>query len=334
MYVHNIVRAVGRGSNLTRQLLTFSRRQPLQLKDIDLNEVVANTAGMLKRLIGENILLECILMPEPAFVNGDAGMIEQMLINLAINSRDAMEAGGRLVVRTVPASIQASPPAVHSRAKAGDYFRLSVSDSGCGIAPEHLPHIFDPFFTTKDVGKGTGLGLASVFGIIEQHHGWVEAESRLGRGTTISLYFPRVSQSAHVDEVPQTVSLPVNGHETILVAEDETAILQVLKLLLSGHGYTVLEAPSGTVALDIWRQSRSSIDLLLTDMVMPEGLSGIDLAKQMRKEIPELRIIFCSGYSPEFFEGKFVLGAHDYFLHKPYDPNDLLLLIRKALDAA
>ena len=197
-----IFRAAQRAANLTRQLLTFSRRQPMQPKDLDLNEVVANVTKMLRRLIGEDIALETRYAPGGASIHADPGMMEQVLMNLAVNARDAMPKGGRLTVETAPVTLADTTQFTKPTARPGDFIRLSITDTGCGMAPEHLPHLFEPFFTTKDVGKGTGLGLATVFGIVEQHQGWIEVESQLNQGTTFHIYFPRLARKLVNGEQP------------------------------------------------------------------------------------------------------------------------------------
>jgi two-component system cell cycle sensor histidine kinase/response regulator CckA len=330
--IKHIAHAVEQGANLTRQLLTFSRRQPFQPKKCNLNDIVANTTTMLQRLIGEHISLEFVASQKSEPVNADAGMMEQVLINQAINSRDAMSQGGRLTVQTATILLDEAQAAAKPGARPGAYVRLSVSDTGCGIAPEHLPHVFEPFFTTKDVGKGTGLGLATVFGIIEKHHGWIEVKSQVGMGTVFHLFLPRESNLSGSVAEPAHSEQSNGGAETILLVEDESAVLHMMRLLLSHNGYHVLEANSGTVALQIWRQRKSSIDLLLTDMVMPEGISGRDLEEKLRVEKPDLKVIFCSGYAAEFFNNNAPLRDKDHFLRKPFDPQELLTMVRSVLD--
>ena len=325
--------AVDQGANLIRQLLAFSRRQPMRLSTLDLNEIVGNTTTMLKRLIGEHISLEAALSPaiEPASV--DAGMMEQVLINLAINSRDAMPQGGRLIVRTAPVKVGGKQAAARPGARPGDYVRLSVSDTGGGIAPEHLPHIFEPFFTTKDVGKGTGLGLATVFGIVAQHHGWIEVESTVNRGTTFHIYVPQAArQTAPALPAGAAQEAAGGGSETILFVEDDTAIRQLLTTLLTRCGYTVCDAGSGAEALERWRRHGTDVDLLITDMIMPHGISGRELAQRLRGEKPGLKVVFCSGYTADHFSGDSPLRPEEHFLQKPFEPQTFLHLVRRVLD--
>ncbi|HKW28598.1 MAG TPA: PAS domain S-box protein, partial [Verrucomicrobiae bacterium] len=249
-----IFRAANRAANLTRQLLTFSRRQPMQPADLDLNEVVANVTKMLRRLIGEDIALETRYAPGGAPIHADPGMLEQILMNLAVNARDAMPKGGRLTVETAPITLNDTTRFTKHTARPGDFVRLSITDTGCGVAPEHLPHLFEPFFTTKDVGKGTGLGLATVFGIVEQHQGWIEVESHLNQGTTFHVYFPRLARKLVNGDQPATPSQTPGGTETILLVEDEIALRRLMQRVLERHGYQIHAAGSGLQALEIWRE--------------------------------------------------------------------------------
>jgi two-component system, cell cycle sensor histidine kinase and response regulator CckA len=330
--IRDIQHAVEQGANLTRQLLTFSRRQLMQPRVVDLNEIVVNTITMLKRLIGEHIALEFIACPGIAPVKVDTGMMEQVLVNLAINSRDAMPKGGRLIVEIEPVSIGQAQVQPGSNARPGDFFRLRLTDTGCGIDPEHLPYIFEPFFTTKEIGKGTGLGLATIFGIVEQHEGWIEVESKVNSGTTFRLYFQRSKQPIEPATGAEQRAQVTGGNETILIVEDEKAIRQVLRMALSKFGYTVMEASSGPLALDIWNEHQSSIDLLLTDLVMPGGISGPELADRMRAIKPDLSTVYCSGYSADFFAAKTKFRTNEFFVHKPFELPKLLQVIRFALD--
>ena len=284
-----IFRAAQRAANLTRQLLTFSRRQPMQPKDLDLNEVVANVTKMLRRLIGEDIALETRYAPGGASIHADPGMLEQVLMNLAVNARDAMPKGGRLTVETTPVTLTDTIQFTKHTARPGDFIRLSITDTGCGVAPEHLPHLFEPFFTTKDVGKGTGLGLATVFGIVEQHQGWIEVESQLNQGTTFHIYFPRLARKLVNGEQPTAPAEVPGGNETILLVEDETALRRLMQRVLERHGYHIHAAVSGVQALEIWRERREGIDILVTDMVMPDGMNGRELADRLRTDKPELK---------------------------------------------
>ena len=325
--------AAERAATLTRQLLVFGRRQILQPVDLDLNEVVANTTKMLQRLIGEHIALETRFAPGNAPVHADLSMMEQVLMNLAINSRDAMPKGGRLVLQTTAAVVTEDEARFKPKAHSGQFIRLSISDTGCGIAPEHLPHIFEPFFTTKEVGKGTGLGLATVFGIVEQHQGWIDVESRVNDGTTIYIYLPRLAQPiASLNEPEKKIEVR-GGSETILLVEDEAPVRELMTTLLRQRGYRVYEAVSGAAALKTWAQHRNTIDLLLTDMVMPGGVSGRELADRLRTEKPGLKVIYCSGYSDDMLGKDSPLRNNPDFLEKPFEPRKFLQRVRDCLDA-
>jgi two-component system cell cycle sensor histidine kinase/response regulator CckA len=324
--------AVERAANLTRQLLTFSRRQPMQAKDLDLNEVVMNITKMLRRLIGEDIALETRYAPGGALIHADPGMMEQVLMNLAVNSRDAMPKGGQLMIKTTPITLTNTTQSDKHTARPGEFVRLSITDTGCGIAPENLPHLFEPFFTTKEVGKGTGLGLATVFGIVEQHQGWIEVESQVNKGTTFHAYFPRLKKKADNLELlspPQEVS---GGTETILLVEDEAALRRLMQRVLERHGYQIHAAVSGAQALEVWRGHREKIDILVTDMVMPDGVNGHELADRLRTEKPGLKIIYCSGYANNLPGRDSPLRQNEAFLEKPFEPAKLLQKIRDCAD--
>jgi len=309
-------------------LLMFSRRQAVQLKVVELNEVVENMGKMLRRLIGEDISLKTEHGRGKMPVLADPGMLEQVLMNFAVNSRDAMPKGGDLVIQTAMVEIMNPSP----RQRAGWFVRLSVSDTGCGIAPKDLEHIFEPFFTTKEIGKGTGLGLATVFGIVEQHKGWLEVESQVGVGTKFSLFLPRHMVVAEANAGPQTKPHERGGTETILLVEDDESVRALARGLLVRHGYRVIEAVSGPAALGVWKQQKNEIQLLLTDMVMPGQMTGLALSQQLLKEKPELKVIYVSGYTDEMMNAKASLGLAPNFLEKPFSAETLLRKIRASLD--
>ena len=287
---------------------------------------------MLRRVLGGDVNLETNFMPKLPEVHGDTGMIEQALVNLTVNARDAMPKGGRLAISTSSRFVSAEEAAHHSHVAPGPFVCLEVADSGCGIEPEHLPRIFDPFFTTKEVGRGTGLGLATLYGIVQQHHGWVGVESEPGRGTTFRIYFPVVTETNADDEAETEIPPALGGDETILVVEDEMSVRDFVCRLLESNGYEVLTAASGTEALDVWRAHHDRIDVLFTDMIMPDGFSGADLARQLRHEDPDLKIIYTSGYSMDFMSRKVSLLAGVNFLQKPYAPQKLVRVVRENLD--
>lgn len=326
--------AADRAASLTRQLLSFSRRRLMQPQALDLNEVVAAVVTMLRRLIGEHIILETRYAEEAVPVFADASMLEQVLVNLAVNSRDAMSEGGRLTLETSNVRVDKSVALQSRRRRPGQYARLSVSDTGAGISAEHLPRIFEPFFTTKELGKGTGLGLSTVLHIVEQHRGWIEVESQVGVGTTFNLYVPRSaknkSTSALAAEEP---SIP-RGTETILLVEDEETVRRSIAHMLGRYGYRIHAAMSGTTALKIWRQHHQSIQMIVTDVVMPGGVTGRALFDQMRSEKPDLKVIFCSGYTDEILGNDALLRQKPNFIEKPFAPETLVRKIRACLDSA
>jgi CheY-like chemotaxis protein len=312
--------------------LTFSRRQVVQLKDLDLNEVVGNMTKMFQRLIGEDIALEAQFAPGSALLRADPGMIEQVLMNLAVNARDAMPKGGRLTIKTAIVAIDARAAQIDPRMRPGRYVRLTVSDTGCGITPEHLPHIFEPFFTTKETGKGTGLGLATVFGIVEQHHGWIDVKSRLGDGTTFNIYLPHLTGTAAAASRAIPAPGAPGGTETILLVEDEAQVRALARRYLQRCGYQVLEAGSGPAALKLWEQSHQEVDLLLIDMVMPGGITGLELAEQLRAGKPSLKILYSTGYSEEALGQDFFSRTDISLLRKPYTLSELGHAVRGTLD--
>jgi PAS domain S-box-containing protein len=330
--VRQIVQAAERAAGLTRQLLLFGRKQVMRPADIDLNEVVGNMTKMLQRILGEDVALRAEFAPDLPCVHADTGMIEQVILNLAVNSRDAMPGGGRLIITTAVANLAAEDIRHNLEARPGPMVHLSVTDTGSGIAPEHLPHIFEPFFTTKEVGKGTGLGLATVYGIVQQHRGDIRVTSEMGVGTTFHVYLPAVPRLATEPAIrPRTTSLP-RGTETILIVEDEAAVRLLVTNLLQRCGYQVFVAPTAVQALQVWKENGAKIDLLLTDMVMPDGMSGRQLSDQLRAERPDLKVVYTSGYSPEAVGQGRALPPNTRFLQKPFDPFRLSETLRSLLD--
>jgi len=326
--VGELDQATGRAASLTRQLLLFSRRQVVQKRPLDINALVGRLLGMLRRLIGENISMSFEPGPVAAWVHADPGMLEQVIVNLAVNARDAMPQGGRLHIRSGERSASAEEARHHGRA-GGRYVCISVSDTGVGMDPSTRDRIFEPFFTTKDAGKGTGLGLATVFGIIQQHEGWIEVESEPGRGSTFTLLLPE-SASAEAGPAAAPTAMP-SGSESILVAEDDPSIRQLCQLALQRAGYRVTVAAHGREALEFWLEARGAFDLLLTDMIMPEGLSGLDLIEALRRDKPGLKVLVMSGYSLELTQtGRLDLSSVT-FLPKPFNPATLAQAVRRAL---
>ncbi len=329
-----IVSASERAANLTKQLLLFIRKQVMQQRDLDLNVVLGDMTRMLQRILGEDVALRATFAGGLPLVHADQGMMEQVLLNLAVNSRDAMPHGGELHVATrlsVSAADDAHRPADLG---AGVYVCMSVRDTGTGIPPETLERIFEPFFTTKDLGKGTGLGLATVYGIVAQHEGRVVVESQLGAGTTFRVYLPAAAAARRDDPAPETPAVARQGNtECLLVVEDEAAVREMAARVLRRYGYRVLTAASGTEALDVWQAHGVDIDLLLTDLVMPGGMTGFALAARLSAGCPNLRVLFTSGYSRELSAGDVSLEAGVDFLEKPYRVEQLVAIVRRRLDA-
>jgi PAS domain S-box-containing protein len=325
-----ISRAANKAAGLTRQLLLFSRRQPLQLTPADLNDIVSNMRRMLERILGEDIAVEFRYAAGALPVVVDTGMMDQVLLNLAVNSRDAMPRGGRLEIHTGSKAFADGAHGLPSTARPGTYACLTVIDSGAGIPAEVLPHVFEPFFTTKEVGKGTGLGLATVLGIVQQHDGWLDVRSQVGKGTTVHVFIPRAAAPAGRAEPVRVSSMP-GGEETILLVEDDVALRRLVRSILASLGYRVLEASSGRDALGVWTLHQQEIKLLLTDLVMPDGMSGLELARLLLGHNPELRVIYSSGYSPDIAGHEVALREGTNFLTKPYSPQALAETVRARL---
>ena len=324
--------AASRASSLTRQLLMFSRKQVMQPKVLDLNAVLGNMGKMLHRLLGEDIALELNCAPGILAIEADAGMIEQVIMNLAVNSRDAMPKGGQLAINTTIVEANGSYVLQHPEARSGAFVCLSVTDTGSGMDAQTQNRIFEPFFTTKEVGKGTGLGLATVYGIAKQHQGWIELKSELNVGTTFRIFLPRSDQSPEaIGELPAAPEIGHGHNETILLVEDEPMLRELARIILNDYDYLVLEAASGVEALKVWEAHEGRVDLLLTDMVMPEGMNGRELADKLKILKPTLKVIFTSGYSAEVM-GTDAGQRNIRFLQKPYPPPQLAQAVRECLD--
>jgi signal transduction histidine kinase/ActR/RegA family two-component response regulator/HAMP domain-containing protein len=326
--------AAERAAGLTRQLLMFSRKNVMQSQPLDLRETVGNMTKLLGRLLGETVTLEFQSPAELPSVQGDPGMIEQVVMNLAVNARDAMPRGGTLTIGIEPMAIDAAYTERRPDARAGYFLRLRVADTGTGMDAATLSRIFEPFFTTKDVGKGTGLGLATVYGIVKQHDGWLEVNSEPGKGTTFDVFFPAGEENAVLERKEIATTGPVvGGTETILIVEDEEILREMARDILKDCGYRILEASTGRQALEVWNnQSAGEIDLLLTDMVMPEGMSGVDLAEWLLADRPDLKIIFTSGYSSTEVGEELLSRSQARFLQKPYSHTTLARAVRDCLD--
>jgi len=329
-WFEEIKNSANRAASLTSQLLAFSRKQVLEPRVLDLNEVLADMNRLLRRIIGEHIELQVDLAPGLGNVKVDKGQFEQVIMNLAVNAYDAMPRGGRLAVRTESRVLTGMESGPLSQLPAGDYVMVSFADDGEGMPPEIMSRVFEPFFTTKEIGKGTGLGLATVYGIITQSGGTLDVESRVGEGTTFYIYLPVVNESAGVAAPSLPASRGTSGTETVLLAEDEDAVRALMRRTLEDRGYRVLEAVGGDDALRQSQDYPGRIDLLLTDVVMPR-MSGFKLAKLIRESRPETRTLYVSGYAyTGRHEGETI--SPETFLAKPFSPDLLALKVRRVLN--
>ncbi len=327
-----ITHSVDRASNLTQQLLAFSRKQIMRLEVVDINKLLRHLTDMLARLIGEHITLQYHFIERLPCAEVDVCSVEQVILNLAVNARDAMPQGGQLVIATSLARVTAAYAGTHPEASVGEFVCISVTDTGCGMDDQTKSRLFEPFFTTKEVGKGTGMGLATAYGLIKQHNGWIEVESRVGAGSTFKVFLPSTKKSLELEQKAIPSPQALRGNETILVVEDEEPVREFVSSLLREYGYNVRQASNGVEALRVWQQHSGEIDLLLTDVVMPQKLSGIELADKLWKEKQQLRVIFTSGYSRELLDEHFQSRTELNFLPKPYAPARLTELIRVCLD--
>jgi PAS domain S-box-containing protein len=329
--VEEILKAGERATSLTRQLLAFGRRQVLQPQVLDLNSLVINMDKMLRRLIGEDIQLVTVLDQELWSVKVDPGMIEQVIMNLAVNSRDAMPNGGKLTIETANIIHDENYASRHISMKPGYYVMVAVSDNGCGMDKETQSHLFEPFFTTKEKGKGTGLGLSTVYGIIKQSGGNIWVYSEPSQGTTFKIYLPRVEKTATVYK-PKASSPPApGGTETILLVEDEEAVRTMVSKILRNKGYTVLEAAHSEEAFEISERHEGPIHLMVTDVIMPQ-MSGPELAERLAPRLPEMKVLYMSGYPDNTIVQHGVLEPGTAFLQKPFTLNALESKVREVLD--
>lgn len=325
-----ILEAADRATALTRQLLTFSRRQIVQPRVLDLNRLVVRMNRMLRRVIGEDIGLRTVLKAETGRIKADPGQIEQVLLNLAVNSRDAMPKGGRLLIETAEIELGRESPERPLDLPPGRYVRLAVTDTGRGMDAETRNHVFEPFFTTKGKGKGTGLRLSTVYGTVRQTGGDISVESEVGKGTTFRLYFPLVEDPAPRSEISLRHSSARKGSERILLVEDEAEVRTLTREMLARQGYEVLEAGSGTEALRLWETNRNSISLLLTDVIMPQ-MSGHELAERLQAQRPDLKVLYMSGYTGDVI-ARHGVSTEAAFLQKPFTHDVLARKVRQVLD--
>ena len=330
--LQEIRKASQAAAGLTRQLLAFSRQQVIEPKLVTIEEVVATADKMLQRLIGEDVELVAVLNEDPVTVKIDPGQLEQVIMNLAVNARDAMPDGGKLTLETSAVELDEAYARTHWPATAGRFALLAVSDTGIGMTEQTRARIFEPFFTTKEIGKGTGLGLATVYGIVKQSGGFIWVYSEPGQGTTFKIYLPRVNEAPTASQkAPAVTSLL--GTETILLTEDAPALRAAARQILERYGYTVLEVPSSTEALTLAHSCPGPIHLLLTDVVMP-GMSGRELAERFTAKRPEVKVLFMSGYTDDAVVRHGVLGPGTAYLQKPFAPETLARKVREALDSA
>jgi len=316
---------------LTRQLLTFSRKQVIEPRVLNPNTVVLDVEKLLRRLIGEDVEFCTVLDPAAGNIKADPGQIEQVIMNLAVNARDAMPTGGKLTVATANTSLDENYVKHFPDLSAGDYVMLAVTDTGTGMSEEVKAHLFEPFFTTKPAGKGTGLGLATCFGIVKQNSGHINLDSELGRGTTFKIYFPRVQSALEPARVPTQPAAVAGGRETVLLVEDEPAVRELTAFALREQGYTVFEAVNGEEGLRVAREQGGKIDLVLTDVIMPV-MGGKEMADHLRTSHPDTKVLFTSGYTEDAIGHHGVLRPGIVFLQKPYMTTTLARKVREVLD--
>lgn len=331
-YGEEVRKAADRAAMLTRQLLAFSRKQMLQPQKLNLNRVIGDLEKMLRRLIGEDVELFFNLEPVLAIIKADAGQMEQVILNLAINARDAMPQGGRLIISTANVNLDETYAWKESDFVPGPYILMGVTDDGLGMDLETLDHIFEPFFTTKDVGSGTGLGLSTVYGIVKQSGGFIEVSSQPGMGTTFKIYLPAVGDFVEFFEDKTEEEAPLRGSETVLLVEDEKILRKLLKNALEINGYKVLEAHDSQEAITLCKEYREPIHLMLTDVVMPQ-ISGRELAQRVTQLRPEIKVLYMSGYAGDVLFRQGVLDASLTFLQKPFRQHELTVKVRQVLDA-
>ena len=326
-----VKKAADQATALTNQLLVFSRKQVLQLQELNLNDVIGSMKKMLGRVIGEDIVMTTSLAPDLGWMRADLGQIEQVIMNLVINARDAMPQGGKLVLETANVALDQVHARKHLEVRPGEYVMLAVSDTGEGMSPEVQSRIFEPFFTTKEKGKGTGLGLSTVYGIVTQSGGGLGVYSEQGIGTTFKIYLPRVYQEPQVEKQTRDTPGVHRGAETILLVEDEESVRGLVRRVLQRQGYRVLEAERPSEAFHFCQQFKGQISLLITDVVMPE-VGGRELAKQLLLECPHLKVLYMSGYTGDAIARHGILDTGEILLQKPFTPDALARKVREVLD--
>jgi CheY-like chemotaxis protein len=326
-----IIRAAERGADLTQQLLTFSRKVESELRPIDLNQEVESVRLLLERTIPKMIQMEFRLAEDLKIVNADPGQVEQILINLAVNAKDAMPEGGKFIVETANVSLDENYCMIHPEAQPGKYVQLTVSDTGHGMNRKTLEHIFEPFYTTKETGKGTGLGLATVYGIVKSHKGHLTCYSEPDEGTTFKIYFPAIQSMDKTVRPEEEPAVSRGGTETILLVDDEEPIRILGTQILEEFGYTVLSAADGESALQIYQEEHEKIALVILDLIMP-GMGGKRCLVELLKVNPEARVAIASGYSPDGPTREILKNGAKGFVSKPYDIRQMLNVVREVLD--
>jgi len=331
--LEEIAKAAQKANSLTMQLLAFSRKQILQPEMLDLSEALIEMDKMIRRLIGEDIDLSISAHPELGLVNADRGQIQQVIMNLVINARDAMPIGGKLTIETANADFDALSVSLHPGTATGAYVMLAISDNGLGMDSETQEHMFEPFFTTKEKGRGTGLGLSTVYGIVKQSNGFIWVYSEPGKGTTFKIYFPRCAGKTARGEAEIRLKSRLQGSETVLIAEDEAPVRALASRILRNRGYKVLEAPNGTEALRMSAEYSGTIDLILTDAIMP-GISGSTLVSRLEVLRPGIKALYVSGYTDNSIVHQGILGSNVNFLQKPFTVEGLARKVREVLGSA
>jgi len=329
--LEDIKKAGYQAASLTRQLLAFSRRQILEPKVIDLNDVIPDMDRMLRRLIGEDIDLETVLAPDLGRVEADPGQIEQIIMNLAVNARDAMPRGGRLTMETANVELDEVYARSHAGVTPGPYVMMAISDSGTGMDEETLSKVFDPFFTTKEIGKGTGLGLSTIYGIVKQSNGNIWVYSEPGKGTTFKIYLPRVEKEIEETEAVEAAAESLTGSEAILVVEDNEMVRDLVQTIFQRHGYSVLTAQDGEEAIKVSKEHDGPIHLMVTDVVMP-NMSGKELAERLNALRPDMKVLYMSGYTDNAIVHHGVLAQEMLFIQKPFTPESLARKVREVID--
>ncbi len=330
--LHQINSAASRAADLTRKLLSFSRRGIMRHRVLDLNTAILGLGTMLRRLLGEKVTLLTDLAKDLPNLFADLTSIEQVLMNLTLNSRDAMPDGGIITINTAHVRFNDETAATHPAARSGEFLRLSVTDTGSGMDEATRTHIFEPFFTTKDVNKGTGMGLATVYGIVKQHHGWINVITAPGKGSTFHLFLPITDSKTEEAINLAFESEPDDGNHTIFVVEDDSAVRALVVEVLQSYNYNVLQAENGDAAIALWPEVKDKVDVLLTDMVMPGGASGLDVARHCLDSKPSLKVIYTSGYSTELFASNTSLIEGVNYLPKPYLSRSLATIIHSAIE--